>query len=57
MSQAFTHITDSSAAAFVADAAVPCRLAGIWADSGSGSGFGRNALVQTLPLLAVRRTR
>lgn len=51
-----THITDPSAATFVAGAAVPCRMFGIWADSDNGFGPGRT-LVSTLTFLAVRRIR
>lgn len=51
-----THITDPSVATFVAGAAVPCRMFGIWADSDNGAGRGR-MLVSTLPFLAVRRIR
>ena len=56
MSRTSMHITDPSAATFVAGAVVPCRMFGIWADSDNGSGSGRT-LVSTLPFLAVRRIR
>ena len=56
MSRTSTHITDPSAATFVAVAAVPCRMFGLWADPDNGFGFDRT-LVSTLPFLAVRRIR
>ncbi len=55
MSRTSTHITDPSAATFVAGA-VPTRMFGIWADPDNGFGFDRT-LVSTLPFLAVRRIR
>lgn len=57
MSSAFTHITDPSAAAFVAGAAVRCGLSMTWADPDAGSGCRRTLLATNLPLLAVRRVR